>query len=420
MLVSPHASHLPPPPNTQTSSAATTDAAPAGLALSRAQNALDTQDDDDFESRLWDVAADIENLLQPSERTQATSWEAQALDVVLAGGELDPPPELMPRTDGRNLIYAGHVHSIAGESNTGKTWVALHAAVACLVAGQRVVFLDFEDRASRVVGRLIALGATPDQIRDHFVYVRPNRAITAAGKRVLERLVGTARLVILDGVTEAMTMHGLEPKDQDIAKFYELLPRWIADHGPAVLDLDHTVKDRKEQGLYATGGQHKRAGLDGAGYILRVIEPIGRGHAGKVKMIVSKDRPGYVGKPGDTAAVFTLDATDETKVIAALEPPEPVTTTPDGDFRPTHIMQKVSAFLALNPGAGMKEIKIADLGKWPFVQKAVKALIVEEYVHVEQAGRKHEHHNLRPFTEHDDPIDSHDWHDREPPEDDPW
>ena len=217
------------------------------------------------------MAADLETLLQPLSATQATSWEAQPLDVVLAGGELDPPPDLMPRTDGRSLIYAGHVHSIAGESNTGKTWVALYAAVACLVAGERVVFLDFEDRASRVVGRLIALGATPESIRSHFLYIRPNRAVTAAGKRVLERLTGTARLVILDGVTEAMTLHGLEPKDQDIAKFYELLPRWIADQGPAVIDLDHTVKDRKAQGLYATGGQHKRAGLDGAGYILRVI-----------------------------------------------------------------------------------------------------------------------------------------------------
>ena len=137
-------------------------------------------------------------------------------------------------------------------------------------------------------------------------------------------------------------------------------------------------------------------------------------------MVVSKDRPGYVGKPGDTAAVFTLDATDETKVVAALEPPEPVTVGEDGDFRPTHIMQKVSAFLAISPGAGMKEIKLANLGKWPFVQKAIKALITEEYVHTELDGRKHGHHNLRPFTEHDDPVDSGSWYDREPPEDEPW
>jgi KaiC/GvpD/RAD55 family RecA-like ATPase len=85
---------------------------------------------------------------------------------------------MLMRSDGVHLLYDGAVHTIAGESESGKTWLTLIAALQLLEAGVRVIFLDFEDRADRVIGRLMALGATPTQIRANFIYIRPDRPST--------------------------------------------------------------------------------------------------------------------------------------------------------------------------------------------------------------------------------------------------
>ena len=70
--------------------------------------------------------------------------------------------------------------------------------------------------------------------------------------------------MVIDGVTEAMTMHGLELKDNaDVAKFVELLPRPLARMGAAVVLVDHVAKDTGGRGRFAIGAPHKLAGIDG-------------------------------------------------------------------------------------------------------------------------------------------------------------
>ena len=180
--------------------------------------------------------------------TIPTTWAPVDLDPVLAGEHLDPPPTMLARTDGTFLLYDGAVHTIAGESESGKTWLTLIAAIQLIADGDRVVFIDFEDRADRVIGRLLALGATPTQIRDHFAYIRPDRPLDNDGRAQLEPHLVGARLAIVDGVTEAMTTHGFDlNSNADSALFQALIPRWIADHGPAVVLIDHVVKDKEKQ-----------------------------------------------------------------------------------------------------------------------------------------------------------------------------
>ena len=64
----------------------------------------------------------------------------------------------------------------------------------------------------RVVGRLLAIGAKTEAVRENFSYIRPADAVTALSNRMtldsyLEDLAPT--LAVLDGITEAMTLHGL-------------------------------------------------------------------------------------------------------------------------------------------------------------------------------------------------------------------
>ena len=72
---------------------------------------------------------------------------------------------------------------------------------------------------------------------------------------------GEPTLVILDGVTEAMSALGLDPeRGTDVANFYGAMPLWFAGTGAAVVMLDHVVKNTTTRGRWATGSQHKISG----------------------------------------------------------------------------------------------------------------------------------------------------------------
>ncbi|GAW54712.1 DnaB-like helicase N-terminal domain-containing protein [Nocardioides sp. PD653] len=320
-----------------------------------------------------------------------TTWSPVDLASVLTGDYLDPPPTMLMRTDGVFLLYDGAVHTISGESESGKTWLTLIAALQLIADGQRVVFVDFEDRADRVIGRLMALGATPDQIRDHFDYIRPDRPLDDDGRAQLGPAIADARLVILDGVTEAMTMHGYDlNSNADSALFQGLLPRWIADHGPAVVLIDHVVKDKERQDRFALGAQHKLAGIDGVAYIVKMLQPFARGKRGLARVEVAKDRPGHVREHthGKTIAEFTLDATrSDVVLIAHLMPPGAESGRAGDTFEPTVLMEKISRYVQLNPGMSKKAIEGAMNGKATTIRLALELLVSRQYVGVKTGNR---------------------------------
>lgn len=338
----------------------------------------------------------------------STSWAPVDLTRVLAGEHLDPPPTMLRRTDGQPLLYDGAVHTISGESESGKTWLTLIAALQLIQASEHVVFLDFEDRADRVVGRLLALGARIEQIRDHFSYVRPDRPLDEEGRAHLQPHLADTRLVIVDGVTEAMTMHGFDlNSNADSAHFQGLLPRWIADHGPAVAMIDHVVKDKEAQGRFALGAQHKLAGIDGVAYIVKMIQPFARGKRGLARVDIAKDRPGHVREfaHGKTIAEFTLDATASDVILTAhLMPPGDVTGRSGDTFEPTVLMEKISRYVQLNPGMSKKAIEGAMNGKATTIRLALELLISHGNVGVKTGPRGAvQHFHIKAFYAGDDP-----------------
>jgi AAA domain/DnaB-like helicase N terminal domain len=381
----------------------------AQQATSRAHQRLAQADPDDYTGILFEAMSDLEDVAnEATTRLETTTWEPLPLDDVLAGRELDQAPTLMPRTDGHCLIYSGAVHALSGEPGSGKTWIALHAAKHELDQGNRVIVIDFEDRASRVIGRLLGIGAKPDHIRKQFSYIRPHRPLDDIAKAHLTQAITGHTLVILDGVTEAMSLHGLDlSSNPDVATFYTLLPRWIADHGPAVILIDHVVKDTDKQGRWAIGGQHKLAGLDGVAYLVKTIDPFGRGKKGTARIIIAKDRAGFVEEYalGRTAAEFHLDARTPDILHAALDAPSAMPTADDGHLRPTTLMGRVATFLTLHPGASRTAIEEGVHGKGHYVRQALDCLIQEGYVEVEDGPRRAKFHRLVQLfnTEDEDP-----------------
>lgn len=327
------------------------------------------------------------------------SWQRVDLTDVLEGRYIRPTPTVGARDDGRGLFYPGRLHTIASESEGGKTWLGLAATRTELDAGNAVAYLDFEDDEGGVVGRLLALGASRDSIRDRFAYVRPEESIAALGNREdLADILGDLRptLAVLDGVTEAMTMHNLELKDNtDIAKFGRLLPRWVADQGPATVALDHVVKDREQRGRYAIGGVHKLNGVNGAAFTLENRTQFAIGATGRSGVYVSKDRHAQVRRYSLPAAgkqwwfadlVMTSHSEEFVEVDLA------VPTEREGNFRPTVLMARIADALTQNGPLSQRRILLVTSGNTDAKRTALEFLMLDGYV-----SEKTPHQLLKPY-----------------------
>jgi len=339
------------------------------------------------------------------------SWQPVDLTDVLAGNYTPPRPTVGARTDGAGLFYPGRVHSIASESEAGKTWLALAAVATELAAGNSAVYLDFEDDEGGLVGRLLSLGVDRQAVRDRFAYLKPDESLNALGNaQDLGQVLGDLRptLAVLDGITEAMTLHGLEVKDNgDVARFGKMLPARIAACGPAAVNLDHVVKDRENRGRYALGGVHKLNGLNGAAYMLENRTPFGIGLTGRSTVYVAKDRPGQLRRNALPSAGgshwyadLVLTSHHEDHVEVSLEAPAEQPET----FRPTVLMSRVSEALT-RAGQPLTVRDVLDRVKGKRdqdVRSALAALVDEGHVVKENGARgAHLHRLVKPFGEDD-------------------
>jgi len=332
-----------------------------------------------------------------------TSWWPINLEPILAGIQaghiVGPVPTLMPRTDGPSLLYPGEVHSLAGEPETGKGWIALHAAATVLADGGHVLYVDFEDAPASILTRLLALGASDSTILERFTYVRPDDPFTAS---TLDALLAsrTYTLAIIDGLSEAYTLLGLDPYNNvDAAKFLAALARPIANTGAAVLLIDHVTKAKEGRNRYALGAQHKLAGIAVA-YGTEAITAPSRTTAGQIKLKVEKDRHGHVrphATAGQIALVHITPEDNGQRVTVTLDAPD-VSFTTSGKQRYTIYMERVSTYLHANPGASRNRIRDDVEGGTDFITKALTSLIDEAFVEVRPEGQTHRHYNLHPFT----------------------
>jgi hypothetical protein len=334
-----------------------------------------------------DRYADEVPLAAVEEPPRRRSWQPVDLADVLAGNYTPPLPTVGRRADGAGLFYPGRVHSIASESEAGKTWLALSAVATELAAGNAAVYLDFEDDEGGLVGRLLALGIDRATVRDRFAYIRPDDPINALGNgsdlgQVLGDLQPT--IAVLDGITEAMTLHGLEANSNtDVARFGKMLPARIALHGPAAVNLDHVPKSTENRGRYAIGGQHKLAGLNGAAYTLENRTPFGIGMTGRSTVYVVKDRPGQLRRNARPStgglhwyADLVLESHHDEFVEASLQAP----AERSEEFRPTVLMGRIADALALHGPLSQRKLLALVKGNRGTAIDALVHLQIDGYV----------------------------------------
>lgn len=342
-----------------------------------------------------DQADNVEPANEP------TTWRPVDLTEALAGVDI-PPPDLWHRSDDVPLLYRGRVHWFQGESESCKSWAAQIVAVDQLNHGHDVLYIDNEDDDRGVVARLLALGANPQAIAAHLVYIRPDEALRdrhgaytdawADLAAVLEQR--TYRLCIIDGVTEAMTVEGLNMLDNtDIAGWMRLLPKRIAALGAAVVCIDHVTKNGETQGRYAIGGQHKLAGVTGAAYRFTALRPLARATGtdpiiGTIAVTVMKDRPGYVRGRSPEGKVGTLSITayPDGGVTAVIDPHGKGPVVAD-----MAVAGRILTYLSTYDGSSKNKIETEVEGNSGRVREALLWLVEKEWVRVEIKGQSHKH-----------------------------
>lgn len=336
-----------------------------------------------------DVDVPPPDHLGDNRATFRRSWKPVDLTGVLEGSWRAAEPTVGRRADGVGLFYPGKVHTVSSESEGGKTWLALAAVLQELRAGNSVVYVDFEDDEGGVVGRLLALQADRLDLASRFHYVRPmdplGTGIHLDDLDELMRDVGPT-LGVVDGVTEAMTLHGLDTNsNSDAAKFGRMLPRRLAAAGAASVSIDHVTKSAEGRGRYSLGAVHKLNAVDGAAYILENRNAFGVGITGRSTIRIAKDRPGQLRRHALTSSgglhwFGDLVLTSHTEDFAEVEIATPVDRA-ETDFRPTHVMGEVCRALmdAGKPLSG-QQLEAVVRGKAVTIRQARALLQIDGYV----------------------------------------
>ncbi len=352
-----------------------------------------------------------------AEAPSEPSWAPQDLSSVLNGTYERALPTLLERSDGQGLLYPGLTHSLHGESESGKSLLMQIECGKLIMDEQDVLYLDFESDAVSVVERLSSFGASPAMIAEHFRYVRPGAnplLVASEGAAWRQLLANSYALIVIDGVTDALTMFGHATKDNDgITAFSRDVPRRLADQtGAAVVMVDHVTKDNDSRGRFAIGGQAKMNALTGAAYTVDVAEPLGRGLRGVIVLRVAKDRPGSVrescgdyrkGDRTQEAARIIIDSRDPESSAVTIQAPRVGGEGPR-PFRPTGLMEKASMIIEEQPGLS-KNTLVTQMGsKKAASLQAIDMLVHEGFVSRTTVGNNSQlHTSTRKYRQVADP-----------------
>lgn len=297
-----------------------------------------------------------------------SSWKPADIEAHLSGSVIVPVPGILVRDDLVGLLYSGRVHSFYGESESGKSWVAQYTVAELLKQGQKACYIDFEADVGDIISRLQLLGVPNASIASGLTYIKPESR-PREDDPFWQWLLGRTdfQLVVIDGVTESLTIWGGETKDNDsITAWMRHFPKRIASRtGAAVVTIDHVNKSTDTRGRFAIGGQAKLAALDGAAFLIEPLDPLAPGRVGSIAMRVTKDRPGGVRKHSvnyrksdrtQEAAIVKMDATGAGVLMWVNVP---LTTEERTEVRSVKIDDAIREVLASGLEYGANEFEVA-------------------------------------------------------------
>jgi hypothetical protein len=133
-----------------------------------------------------------------------------------------------------------------GPSESLKSWAALLACKSVLDAGFTALYIDFEADEETLVERARIVGIPDGALGRTLQYIRPEEPLKGNSSALADLSMAEQdvrpTLVILDGVTEAYSLHGWDiNKATDAAELQKLFGSF-AD-GTTTVAIDHAGKD---------------------------------------------------------------------------------------------------------------------------------------------------------------------------------
>jgi hypothetical protein len=319
------------------------------------------------------AASDLHAAVAPE---QTHSWHPLDLSTI------EQTPAVRP-TMYEGLLYPGMRHLISGEPESGKSWIMACACVAEIRAGRNVAWVDLESDPRFMAERLRCLGLVTEEL-GHFVYMQPSEAVSARVMRTIAAILDQYEptIVVFDAFAGLLDLHDLDGnRSADVERGYRrIIEPWRAN-GAATSVIDHVTKNRETRGRFSTGSERKLGGID-VHIGLEQITPFGRGREGKAKVIVHKDRIGFLRRPrfGD----FVMEADEEGFVRRALLQES---SSDEGHWQPTGYMQRVSEWLALKPEpVSQRQIIKGVSGRQQYIIEALDELVDAGFVLKDDAG----------------------------------
>jgi hypothetical protein len=244
-------------------------------------------------------------------------------------------------------------------------------------AGFPVCWADLDAMGSgELLARLRALGVPDDTIARDFLYFEPSERLIAEQLDDVRELIAErgARLFVIDAFNPMLNLHGLDPNSTaDVETFWREVASPLTDAGAAPTLLDHVTKNPDGRGKYAIGSERKASGaIVHLGF--KLLEPFTRDGTGRTVLQTHKDRPGFLPRP--TIGQLVLES-NAGRVSYRLDSERGRT----GDaFRPTRLMEKVSAFLeASSEAMSQRNVEQGVHGRTEAKRTALRVLVEEGY-----------------------------------------
>jgi hypothetical protein len=342
-----------------------------------------------------------------TEDDHVSSWKPRDLGALLDGTVERVAPTLLPRSDGRLLLYPGKVHSIHGESESGKSLILMGEAARIMNEGGDVLWVTFDSDAEEDIPRAVRFGCSKETLMAHLTYVQPDEPPQRVPEDYKALFVHRYALAVIDGVTDAVGLltGGAKGDPNEVySAFSRIFPRKLATKtGAAVVLVDHVAKDVEGRGRFAIGAQAKMAELTGAAYLVEPDKDAApmAGGIGTAVIRVGKDRPAGVRRycgprrardRTQEAARVTFDDTGEFTIMT-VDPPamDPFETTDavDGPAvdMPYGLMQTISEVLEPKSGGMTKgDIEAAVKGKASRKRLAMSQLVDLGYARLDEVG----------------------------------
>lgn len=349
------------------------------------------------------IANGVATTAAEGEERERTSWWPKPIAERAAEHASAPVPTHLRREDGNCLMYRERVNGIIGESESGKSWIALLAIKQAAELGQRVLILDFEDSPNSVYQRLVSLELTAEVIANVH-YADPDESLDVAQQEDLKEALGnTYDVILVDGVNAAMTLlkYNLE-SNTDATLFFRFLLRPLASTGACVITVDHVPKNPEQRGKGGIGAQAKRAMVNGCQLTAEVEQPFGKGQSGTIKLTVDKDRNGAVrgisggGRYAGKAHIVSIQEIVQIHIGGPdLRPQE------ERDWKPTGVMEQVSKFLERQEyGVSLNTIKAGVTARDETTKLAISALEEGGFIRLEDGPRRSVlHFSKAPYRE---------------------